>query len=98
MENSTAKYLMYKDKPLIRFGNFIYYGKPDEEYVIVMQIMSTKQSGDLKVADKISVQLHRTDPAVKATERIVKRADKTGLYNAMDIADIWLERANSPEN
>ena len=34
-----------------------------------------------------------TDETVPATERILKKSEKEGLYVAMDLASVWLERA-----
>ena len=33
------------------------------------------------------------DPAAPARERIAKSTETVGLYEAMDLASIWLERA-----
>ena len=89
----NTPFLMYKGRPLVRSGNTLYYGSMAEKYVIVMQILSTKDEGDLKMAEKIQIQLMLTDPEVRMKDRIVKKSEKVGLYNAMDIGSIWLERA-----
>ena len=41
----------------------------------------------------MQVQLLSTDPELRMKERILKKSEKTGLYNAMDIGSVWLERA-----
>ncbi|MBQ7288684.1 MAG: hypothetical protein IJW78_03035 [Clostridia bacterium] len=87
------EFLTYKGKPLVRKGNEIYYGDMSEKFVILFKIQSTKKVGDLEIADKILVQLMDTDDDVDITKRIVKKSEKNGLYNAMDIGYIWLERA-----
>ena len=46
-----------------------------------------------ELPDKIQIQLLKTDPTIPIMERFVKNSEKHGLYNAMDIASIWLERA-----
>lgn len=86
------QFLTYRGKPLVRNENTIYYGHMNEEYVIVLQITSTKKVQDLDVADRVIVQLVSTDPDVRPKDRIVKKAEKRGLYKAMDIGTIWLER------
>ena len=86
-------FLTYKGKPLVRKGNEIYYGDMSERYVILFKIQSTKKVGDIDIADKILVQLMDTDNDVDITKRIVKKSEKNGLYEAMDIGYIWLERA-----
>lgn len=87
------QFLMYKGKPLVRSGNTLYYGDMADKCVIMMQILSTKTVKDLTVADKVQVQLLSTDPELRMKDRILKKSEKSGLYNAMDIGAIWLERA-----
>jgi hypothetical protein len=99
---TTAKTLMYRGRPLRRKDNIIYYGSMSDKYIIMMQVLSTKtvapaegseKSEPLSVADRVSIQLQLTDPDVKSRDRVVKKAERTGLYDAMDVAAIWLERA-----
>ncbi len=89
----NTPFLMYKGRPLVRSGNVLYYGSMAEKYVIVMQILSTKDENDMTMAEKVQIQLMLTDPEVRMKDRIVKKSEKIGLYNAMDIGSIWLERA-----
>lgn len=87
-----ADFLMYKDKPLVRKGNEIYYGDMSEKYVVKLEILSTKTEGDLVLADKVKVLLMLSDTEIKLKDRIVKTGEKTGLYEAMDLGAVWLER------
>ncbi len=87
-----SEFLTYKGRPLVRKDNVIYYGDMSEKYVIMLQIMSTKKENGMEIADKVSVQLMDTDPDKRPKERIIKKSEKVGLYNAMDIGAIWLER------
>ena len=90
---ADTPFLMYKGRPLVRSGNVLYYGSMAEKYVIVMQVLSTKDENDMTMAEKIQIQLMLTDPEVRMKDRIVKKSEKIGLYNAMDIGSIWLKRA-----
>ena len=90
--SEKKEFLTYKGRPLVRKDNVIYYGDMSEKYVVMLQIMSTKKEGDMEVADKVSVQLMDTDSDKRPKDRIIKKSEKTGLYNAMDIGAIWLER------
>ena len=87
------KFLMYKGKPLVRMGNTLYYGRMQDPYVVMLQVLSTKEVNGLSVADKVQVQLMSTDPDLRMKERIIKKSEKNGLYSAMDIGAIWLERS-----
>ncbi len=87
------KILMYKDRPLVRNGNIIYYGYMDQPVVAILQIKSTRELNGETVADDVAVQLFKTDPAItRMKDKIVKKADKKGLYSALEIGNIWLER------
>ncbi len=85
--------LMYKGHPLRRVDDLIYYGTMTDKYIIMMQVLESKQEQDLKVASKVSVQLQRTDPDRSSRSRVVKKSEKDSLYAAMDVAAIWLDRA-----
>ena len=87
--------LVYKGHPLRRKDNLIYYGSMADKYIIMMQIMDTKKLDDLDVASRVSVQLQLTDPELKSRDRVVKKTEKDSLYNAMDVASVWLERSLS---
>ena len=94
-KKKKEKFLMYKGRPLVRSGNTLYYGNSYDPFVIMINILTTKKVNDLTVADRVSIQLLNTDPTVRPRERIVKKSEKKGLYAAMDIGSIWLERSGS---
>jgi len=87
--------LVYKGHPLMRKDNLIYYGSMAEKYIIMMQVLDTKKHNDLDVATRVSVQLQLTDPDLKSKDRVVRKSEKDGLYDAMDVAVVWLDRALS---
>ena len=91
MQNNQG--LMYKNHPLRRIGNIIYYGTMAEPYILMMQVKETRKEKDLDVATKVSVELQRTAKDLRSRDRIVKKSEKSSLYEAMDISAIWLERA-----
>ena len=83
----------YKGYPLRRKDNLIYYGSMTDKYIIMLQITETKALEDLNLATRVHVQLQYTDPDLKSRDRVVKKSDITSLYEAMDVAAVWLERA-----
>lgn len=85
--------LMYKGKPLIRKDNLLYYGFFDDSHIIMMQIMENKEEKGAKLATRVRVELQSTDPNVKYRDRVLKKTEKIGLFTAMDVASVWLERA-----
>ena len=54
--------LVYKNHPLRRVDNLIYYGSMADKYVVMLQILDTKKEQDMNVATRVSVQLQLTDP------------------------------------
>ncbi|MEG1773824.1 MAG: hypothetical protein RR320_03105 [Oscillospiraceae bacterium] len=83
---------LYREKPLVRSGNVLYYGDPSKPYIAMLQVLSTKPFEDLTLSDKISVQILSTDETLHTSQRVIKRTEKNGLYNALAIAGIWLDR------
>lgn len=90
---AETKFLEYKGKPLVRCNNTIYYGNANDPYVICLNILDNKDVEDIKVSGKVVVQLLNTDPDVSPKEKIVKKSEKDGLFNALDLGAVWLERA-----
>jgi len=94
MNNLTrATSLEYKGHPLKRKDSLIYFGSMSDKYIIMMQILETRQVKDMNVATKVSVQLQYTDPNIKSRDRVLKSSEKESLYSAMDVAAVWLDRA-----
>ena len=89
----AEQFLTYKGRPLVRGGNTIYYGNMSDEFVCVLQILSTKEENGEQVPDKIQIQLLKTDPAIPIMERFVINGERRGLSEAVEMAAIWLERA-----
>lgn len=90
---AEKEFSTYKGRPLVRCGDELYYGSMEERFVIRMQIKSKKDVNGLEVADKVAIQLLCTDPDLSPRKQLVKSSEKSGLYLALDIADVWLERA-----
>ncbi|MBO5019896.1 MAG: hypothetical protein J6D52_04445 [Clostridia bacterium] len=88
-----SEFLTYKDKPLVRSGNEIYYGDMSEPYVIRFNILSAKKDGEKEIPDKVSVQLLKSDVNLPEKERIVKETTKGTMFEALDFGFVWLDRA-----
>ena len=90
---TKAQGLTYKGKPLNRKGNMLYYGDPNDKYIITMKILAHDKIKDLEVAKKVSIELQINDPSLKGRDKVVKKAEREGLYRALDIGTVWLESA-----
>lgn len=89
MEEKTM--LSYKGKPMVRRGDVIYYGDMSERYIIIFTIKSKKKVGSLEVADSVTIDLCTNRGSGK--EKVIKKASRESLYEAIDIAEFWLEDA-----
>ena len=85
--------LMYKGRPLMRKDNLVYYGSMADSHIVMLQVLETKNVNGLDVASRVSVQLQLTDPAARGRDRIAKKTEKDGLYTALDVGCVWLDRA-----
>ena len=85
--------LTYKGKPLVRCNNEIYFGSLADPFVVFMQILTTKEEQSVTVADKVHVILLSTDSTKALPDRVIKQSSKNGLFAALEIGSMWLERA-----
>lgn len=85
----------FKGRPLVRSGNTLYYGHPDDPFVALLQVTGSEDFQDMEIGNKVTVQILSTDPNVSTRNRIWRRTEKNGLYNALTIATIWLSRASN---
>ena len=83
--------LMYKSKPLVRKDNVLYYGNPQDKFIIMMTINDTRVENDLELATHVTVALQTNTTGGKGKEKIIKKVEREGLYRALDIAEVWLE-------
>jgi hypothetical protein len=89
----SKKLLEYKGKPLVRCGKTIYYGNMSDPYVVCLNIMNEEEYKDIKLAGKVIIQLLDTNPDVSPKDKIIKKSEKEGLFTALDLGAVWLERA-----
>ncbi|MBE6870829.1 MAG: hypothetical protein E7491_02665 [Ruminococcaceae bacterium] len=94
---ANKEFCMYKGKPLVRSGNTIYYGDPNEKYIAVFYITETKTFEDREIPSKVVAELQLSDRSLRPRARILKHSEKDGFFKALDIGFIWLERALASE-
>ncbi len=87
--------LTYKGRPLLRQNDVIYYGSVSDKYISMLQIVSSEEENGVSIPTKVLVTVQYTDESMRPKDRIVKTSEKSNLYDAMDIASIWLDRYNS---
>ena len=85
-ENKKTEGLIYKNHPLRRIDNIIYYGSMADKYIIMLQILDTKKEQDMDVATRVSVQLQLTDPDLKSRDRVVKKSEKDSHGRGLHLA------------
>lgn len=89
-KESEKKQLTYKGKLLSRKDNIIYYGNPEDDYLIMMNVTGTDDVNGFPVTSKVTVSL-QTNTGGK--EKVIKKVEREGMYKALDIAEYWLADA-----
>ena len=56
-------------------------------------VNSTAKAGDIDVSDSVTVQLVTNTVMSGAKERVIKQAQRDGLYRAFDVGEYWLSDA-----
>ncbi len=91
-----AEFFTYRGLPLVRKDKVMYYGNMSDKYVAMLTVLSGHKVKELDVADKTRVQIMATDPtSVPASEIIAKSGERGSLYDALDVAYIWLNKINA---
>ena len=85
-KKKEQNFLIYKGKPLVKRGNTVIYGDIADEYYVRMEILDTESYQDLELATDVVVTL-------MSGAQVVKKAEREGLYRALDIGSYWLEEA-----
>ena len=97
MATKKPEELMYKERPVTRRGNDMFYGFIDDKFLVRLAVKDAEEVEDIKVATKIAVQLITNNTYLKGKERVIKQKEAAGLFAALDLAYIWLEDALSYE-
>ena len=87
-KESENKILTYKGKPLMRKGKQIYYGNADDKYRGYLEVEDEAELLGLNISTSVSVQLQTND--VPGKEKGIKKAERDGLYAALDLGEFWL--------
>lgn len=85
--------LTYKGLPLVRCKNELYFGNPSDPCMAYLQILNSKEDNGERVADRVHIVLMSTDTTKELPQRIIRQTTKAGMYAALDIAHVWLMRA-----
>lgn len=94
-KKAKSKILMYKDKPLVRQGDNIFYGNPGDKYIVSFVLSDFKKVGEVDIATKVVIQLQQNDSYMNIKNRPIKKAQRDNLWAALDIGVFWLEDALS---
>ncbi len=78
--------LIYKGRPLVKRNNEVIYGNINDRFYIHIAITETEKVEDLTLATDVTVSLMDGN-------KLVKKAQREGLYRALDIGAFWLEDA-----
>lgn len=89
----NGKFYMYKGYPLVRSGDQLYYGYMSDPYVIWIQILSKKEVDGKEMTSKVRV-IQMSTKIADPMKACVKNSEREcGLYEALDVASVWLEKA-----
>lgn len=91
-KNETAEnqMLTYNNKPLLRCGNEIRYGNPEDKYIVVFRLEDREPLEDLEISKRVIIEL-KTNEGNRS--QLIRQAERDGLYKALDLGMFWLEQA-----
>lgn len=83
--------LVYREKPLLRDGNTLYYGDFKENFIVRFTILESEKVNDLDMAKKIIIELLEKNGDSIDSAKLTKKAERTSMWAALDIGIYWLE-------
>ncbi len=92
MAAKKAKLLTYKNKPIYRKGNTIYYGDLSKHLILVLEIVESEEKNGIQITKK--VKFHIQDNTGELGKGVNYRSgERENLYKAFDIGAWWLQDA-----
>lgn len=83
--------LIYREKPLLRDGNTLYFGDFSENFIVRFTILESEKVNDLDMAKKVVIELLEKNGDDISTAKLTKKAERTSMWAALDIGIYWLE-------
>ena len=83
--------LLYREKPLLRDGNTLYYGDFKENFIVRFTILESEKVNDLDMAKKVIIELLEKSGDDISTAKLTKKEERTSMWAALDIGIYWLE-------
>ena len=80
------KFFSYLGHPLVCRGNTMIYGNIADPYYVQLTALDMKKVDGTEIVGNIQI-------ALMQGMRVLKTAEREGMYNAMDIAEFWLKDA-----
>ena len=90
--STEEKAIYYRGYPLRRQGDILYYGDFSDKYIALLQVTKSETENGLEVSKTVLIKLFNNDPDIESRKRVEKKAEKDGLYPAIDLAATWLDR------
>ncbi|MCQ2430914.1 MAG: hypothetical protein MJ192_11370 [Clostridia bacterium] len=84
-----GKYLMFKDRPLVRQDDTIVYGDMTEKYILILDIMNYVKENGVDVPGDVFINVVESQDQNK----VFRQGQKKGLYEAFGYGLIWLDQA-----
>ncbi len=94
MQTKKKKQFTFREKPLFRSGNTLYYGDPGEKYLLQLDILETKDIKDIKSATKVKIKLISNTGDLSSSQ-VFRESEREDVYTALDIGQWWLKTALS---
>ena len=88
----AEEFLQYKNKPLVRCSDVIYYGDMNDKCVAKLTIKSKNKKDNMDFADRVFIQILSTDFS-DPKKLVIQKGEQNGLFSAIDTAYVWLKKA-----
>ena len=86
------KQFTFRDKPLFRAGNTLYYGEPGDRYLLQLDVVETKKVKDIQASSKVKIKLIANTGNLESPQ-VFRESERDDIYTALDLGQWWLKTA-----
>ncbi|MBE7044113.1 MAG: hypothetical protein E7397_01160 [Ruminococcaceae bacterium] len=87
------KVFTYKEKPVYRKGNTIYYGDLNEPLILVLEIVETEKLGEFEISKKVKFHVRDNTGEEIGVGMNHRSGEREDLFSAFDMGAWWLQDA-----
>lgn len=86
------KQLTYRNKPIYRAGDTVYYGNLSDKLILVLKVKESKANRDIQQSTRVELQL-MDNTGELGKGQVFRKTERENMYKALNLGVWWLKDA-----